>query len=295
VEAIRVTVRRGSVVEAVHRVHCVAVQDGQVVAEAGDPGLVCFYRSSAKPIQALHLVRALPNVPGEELAIACASHRAEPAQLQAARLLLERAEAGEGDLECGLQEGRVPEPLYHNCSGKHAGMLAICRARGWPTEGYRLPGHPLQQAILADVAEAAEVRAEETETAVDGCGVVTFALPLERMAFSFSRLEDLDGGALVAAAMRTHPELVGGVGSLDTELMTAAAGWLAKGGAEGLLCALGPDRLGIAIKCEDGSSNHLRPALGRFLELLDRPVDGIGPEPLRNSRGEIVGEIAATE
>jgi L-asparaginase II len=295
VEAIRVTVRRGSVVEAVHRVHCVAVQDGEVVAQVGDSGLVCFYRSSAKPIQALQLVRAGPKVPDEELAIACASHRAEPAQLQAARLLLERARAVEGDLECGLQEGRVPEPLFHNCSGKHAGMLAVCRARGWPTEGYRLPAHALQRAILADVADAADVRADEIETAVDGCGVVTFALPLERMAFSFSGLEDLGGGARVAAAMRAHPELVGGVGALDTDLMTGGGGWLAKGGAEGLLCALGPGRVGIALKCEDGSFNHLRPALGRFLELLDRPVDGIGPEPLLNSRGEIVGEIAASE
>jgi L-asparaginase II len=295
VEAISVTVRRGSVIEAVHRVHCVAVQGGEVVAEAGDPGLVCFYRSSAKPIQALQLVRAVPKVPDEELAIACASHRAEPAQLQAARLLLERARAAEGDLECGLQEGRVPEPLFHNCSGKHAGMLAICRARGWPTEGYRLPAHALQRAILADVADAADVRADEIETAVDGCGVVTFALPLERMAFAFSRLEEPDGGTRVATAMRAHPELVGGTGSLDTALMTAGAGWLAKGGAEGLLCALGPERVGIALKCEDGSFNHLRPALGRFLELLDRPVDGIGPEPLLNSRGETVGEIAASE
>ena len=294
-EAISVTVRRGSVTEAVHRVHGVAVQGGHVVAEAGDSGLVCFYRSSAKPIQALQLVRALPDVPDGELAIACASHRAEPPQLEAARLLLDRAGATEGDLECGLQEGRVPEPLYHNCSGKHAGMLTVCRVRNWPTEGYRLPAHPLQQAILADVAAAAEVKAEEIPTAVDGCGVVTFALPLELMAFSFSRLEDLDGGVRVAAAMRAHPELVGGVGSLDTELMTAADGWLAKGGAEGLLCALGPDGLGVALKCEDGDSNDLRPALGRFLELLDRPVEGIGTEPLLNSRGEVVGEIAASE
>jgi L-asparaginase II len=295
VEAISVTVRRGSVTEAIHRVHCVAVEGDSVVAGAGDTGLVCFYRSAAKPIQALQLVRALPEVPDDELAIACASHRAEPAQLQAARLLLERAGATEGQLECGPQDGRVPEPLYHNCSGKHAGMLAVCRARGWPTEDYRLPAHPLQQAILTDVARVAKVKVEEIPTAVDGCGVVTFALPLERMAFSFSRLEELDGGARVAAAMRAHPELVGGSGSLDTALMTEADGWVAKGGAEGLLCALGPGRLGLTLRCEDGNSRALGPALGRFLELLERSVAAIGPEPLRNSRGEIVGEIAPSE
>jgi L-asparaginase II len=293
VDPISVTVRRGSVIEAVHRVHAVAVHDGSVVAEAGDASLVCYYRSSAKPIQALQLVRAVPEIPDDELAIACASHRAEPAQLEAARKLLERAGSGESDLECGPQEGRVPEPLYHNCSGKHAGMLAVCRVREWATEGYRLPGHPLQQAILADVATAAEVKPDEIPTAVDGCGVVTFGLPLERMAFSFSRLESLWAGTHVTAAMRSHPELVGGKGSLDTALMTVADGWVAKGGAEGLFCAVEPGGLSIALRCEDGASRALGPALERFLQLLERPVDAIGPFPLANSRGEVVGEIAA--
>lgn len=293
-DPISVTVRRGSVIEAIHHVHGVAVQDGSVVAEAGDAGLVCYYRSSAKPIQALQLVRALPEIPDDELAIACASHRAEPAQLQAARKLLERAGSGESDLECGPQEGRVPEPLYHNCSGKHAGMLAVCRMRGWAVEGYRLPGHPLQPAILADLAAAAEVKPAEIPTAVDGCGVVTFALPLERLAFSFGRLESLWAGTHVTAAMRSHPELVGGKGSLDTALMTAADGWVAKGGAEGLFCSVGPDGLAIALRCEDGALRALGPALERFLQLLERPIETIGPFPLENSRGEVVGEISSS-
>ena len=292
-DAISVTVRRGSVVEAVHRVHGIALRDGTVVAEAGDPGVVCFYRSAAKPIQALELVRALAGLDDEQLAIACASHRAEPAQLQAVRRLLDTAEATESQLECGPQEGRVPELLYHNCSGKHAGMLAVCRTRGWPTEGYRLADHPLQRAILDDVAAAAEVPAVELPTAVDGCGVVTFALPLERMASSFSRLGGQAGGARILEAMRARPELVGGSGSLDTELMTAAPGWAAKGGAEGLFCAVAADGLALALKCEDGNSRALGPALGRFLELLGRAVESIGTGPLTNSRGEAVGEIAA--
>lgn len=290
---IRVTVRRGPVIEATHTVHAVAVQDGAVVAEAGDPGLRFFYRSSAKPIQALQLVRAVPDVSEEELAIACASHRAEPAQLEAARRLLERGGSTETELECGSQEGRVPEPLYNNCSGKHAGMLAACRARGWPIEEYRLLDHPLQQAILADIAETAAVDPEEVPTAVDGCGVVTFALPLERMAFAFSRLSEV--APRPAAAMRAHPELVGGTGSLDTILMRSGTGWVAKGGAEGLFCAQAPDGLGLALRSLDGNFRALRPALGRFLELLERPVEAIGVEQLRNSRGDVVGEIAASE
>jgi L-asparaginase II len=288
-DAIRVAVRRGEVVEAVHHVHAVAVADGSVVAEAGNAGLVCFLRSSAKPIQALQLVRALPELDDDQIAIASGSHRAEPAQLEAVRRLLDTAGAIEGDLECGVQEGRVAEPLYHNCSGKHAGMLAVCRARGWPAEGYYRAEHPLQQAILEDVADAAGTK--EVPTAVDGCGVVTFAAPLRTMAHAFARLEELDGGGRVLAAMRARPDLVGGDGLLDTELMQTGS-WAAKRGAEGLLCGVAPDGLAFALKCEDGEFRALRPALGRFLELIGRPADGIGPTPFRSTHGEIVGEIA---
>jgi L-asparaginase len=293
-DALSLTVRRGSVVEATHRVHGVAVQNGAVVAEVGSPALVCYYRSAAKPFQALQLARAVPDIDDARLAIACASHRAEPEQIETVRRLLESVGATTADLECGVEEGRVPTPLYHNCSGKHAGMIAACRAREWPTSGYRLPEHSLQEAILADMAEATDVAAGEIVTAVDGCGVVTFAMSLERMALSFSRLTELPAGARVTAAMRARPDLVGGTGSLDTALMAASAGWVAKGGAEGLLCALGPGGVGIALRCEDGNSRALRPALGRLLELLDRPVAGFGPQPLLNSRGEVVGEIAST-
>jgi L-asparaginase II len=291
VEAIRVSVRRGSVVEAVHRVHAIAFHNGAVVAEAGEPGLVAFYRSAAKPIQVLELIRARPDLDAELVAIACASHRAEPAQLEAAERLLREAGATESQLECGPQEGRVPEPLYHNCSGKHAGMLAACAARGWPADGYRLAQHPLQRAILADVGAAAGAEAREIPTAIDGCGVVTFALPLERMALSFVQLAELEGGLRALDAMRGHPELIGGAGSLDTELMRAAPGWAAKGGAEGLFCAVSADRVGIALKCEDGAFRALRPALARFLGVLGFDP-GLGETPITNSRGEVVGELS---
>jgi L-asparaginase II len=287
-EAFRVAVRRGPVVEALHRVHAVAVEGGRVVAAAGDPGLVAFFRSSAKPIQALPLARERTDVTTQELAIACASHRAEPAQLAAAASLLAKAPATEDDIECGPQEGRGPSRLAHNCSGKHAGFLAVCRARGWPTAGYRLASHPLQQLLLAEVAAAAEVPAAEIPTAVDGCGVVTFALTLERMAHAFSRIAGLPGGDRVAAAMRARPELVGYEGANDTELMRRRPGWIAKGGAEGLLCAASPDGRGVALRAEDGNQRALRPALAAFLGLDDE----LAVAPVENSRGEVVGEIA---
>jgi L-asparaginase II len=288
-EPIVVEIHRNGVVEATHRVHAVAVRAGEVVATAGDPLLTCFMRSSSKPLQALPLVRARDDLPDNELAIACASHHDTPEQVAAVRALLARAEATEADLELGFQEGRPPQKIHHNCSGKHAGMLALCRARDWPTKGYHLPEHPVQRACHEAHAEAAE--AEPEEAASDGCGVVTFALPLERMAHAYSRLASLPGGDRIAAAMRARPDLVGGPDGADFRLMRAAPGWLAKGGAEGLLCAAGPDGLGVALKAEDGAGRGHCPALAAFLNQLGLDLPDLAEVPVLNSRGERVGEI----
>ena len=288
-DGIGVIVRRGDAVEATHLVHAVAVRDGAVVAEAGDPHRLAYLRSSAKPLQALPLVRARCDLTTEEIAIASASHLASAEQLAAVRSLLAKAPAGEEELECGPE----PTPLQHNCSGKHAGMLALCRAHGWVSGGYRLATHPVQHACLAEVATAADVAAEEIPLAVDGCGVVTFALPLERMALAFSRLESLEGGDRVAAAMRAHPDLIRGPMAADTLLMRELEGWTAKGGAEGLLCAAGTDGLGIALKVEDGSMRAMRPALAELLRRLGIETGELGVEPLENSRGDLVGEVVA--
>jgi L-asparaginase II len=290
-EPIVVEVRREGVVEAVHRLHGVAVRAGEVVAAAGDASQVCFMRSSSKPLQALPLVRARDDLPDDELAIACASHRDTPDQVAAVRALLARAEATEQDLELGLQEGRPPEKIHNNCSGNHAGMLALCRARGWPTEGYRLPEHPVQRACLEVHAVAAEVEPDALTAGTDGCGIVTFALTLERMAHAFSRLESLPGGSRVAMAMRARPDLVGGPDGADCLLMRGAPGWLAKGGAEGLLCAAGPDGIGVALKSEDGTSRAHPSALADFLGPLGVDLPDLATRPILNTRGERVGEI----
>jgi L-asparaginase II len=279
------------VIEAVHRVHAVAVRDGAVVAEEGDPGLVAFMRSSSKPLQAIPLARARADADDRDLAIASASHLADDAQLAAVRALLAKAPATEEELECG-PEGNPPSRLKHNCSGKHAGMLALCRAKGWRSEGYRLEGHRVQRAMLAVHADAAEVAEDEIPTGIDGCGGVTFALPLERMANAFARLDELDGGERVAAAMRAHPDLIRGPAATDTKLMTALGGWIAKGGAEGLLCAAG-DGIGVALKAEDGNGRALGPAAAAFFRRLELDLGDLAVLPLENSRGERVGELRA--
>ena len=280
---------RGGVVEAVHRVHAVAMQDGAVIAEAGDSHLVAFLRSSSKPLQALPLARARDDLDAPELAIASASHLADEAQLAAVSSLLAKAPAAVDELECG-PEGSPPSPLNHNCSGKHAGMLALCRAQGWQSEGYSLAGHPVQEAMLAVHAETAEVSEHEIPTGVDGCGVLTFALPLERMAYAFSRFEQLEGAGRIADAMRAYPELIRGPLATDTRLMRALPGWIAKGGAEGLLCAAGHG-IGVALKAADGNGRALAPAAAAFFARLDLDLNELSVLPLVNSRKERVGEI----
>jgi len=272
VDAIRVTVRRGGVVESTHRVH-VATTDGQ---SWGDPGLQFLLRSSAKPIQAIPFLEGYDDLDDDELAIACASHRAEPAQLAAVLKVLARARLTVDDLENGEQECRPEGKLGHNCSGKHAGMLAACRAHGWPLHPYRDADHPLQLRIAELVGGAGN--------AVDGCGLPTFSTTLTRAAALLTQTPQR-----IRDAMRARPELVGGsTDATDTDLMRLRDGWIAKGGAEGLLCAAHADGTGIALKTEDGAYRALRPALGVVLE-----IDEFLDVALTNSRGERVGSVAA--
>jgi L-asparaginase II len=289
-DPISVVVTRGAVVEATHRVHAVAVRGCDIVASAGNASLVTFLRSSAKPIQVLPLVRGRPDLDDRQIAIACASHLALPEQLDAVRRLLAAGPAGEEELETGP----APTPIEHTCSGKHAGFLVLCRARGWDTVGYRLPGHPLNRAMLDEVAAAAEVDPASLPTATDGCGVVTFGLPLDRCAHLFARLPALDGGERVVRAMRAHPEMLRGPVAADALLIGALDGWVAKGGAEGLFCASSPDGLGIALKVEDGAFRAVRPALAAFLRTLGVESGELGVVTVDNSRGEVVGEVIAS-
>jgi L-asparaginase II len=315
----RVEQLRGGVVEAWHDVH-VAVVDrtGRLVAHGGDPRLVTFWRSAAKPFQAAPLVEdgvmERFGITDQELALACASHSSEPAQVAKVRELLAKIGCAERDLLCGphppLSE-RVAQdyqargvrltPVYSNCSGKHAGMLALARHHGWPTEFYPRPEHPVQQRCLAEVSRWAEVPEEKIATGVDGCGVVCFALPLRSMALAYAKLGSGEGTApgsplpRLAATMLHHPELIAGEGRPCTELMRAHPGRvIAKVGAEGVYCALlVGEGLGVALKVADGHAVASALALAAVLEALGlRPLPStLGPRPNLNTRGEPVGEL----
>ncbi len=216
----RVEQVRGGVVEAVHEVHVAVVDStGGLVARTGDPELVTFWRSAAKPFQALPLVEdgaaARFGLTSEELALACASHSSEPDQVARVRELLGKIGCSERDLLCGPHpplSDRVAQDyqtrglrltaVYSNCSGKHAGMLALARHHGWPTEFYTRLEHPVQQRCLAEVSRWTEVGVGDIRTAVDGCGVVCFGLPLRNMALAYARLANAEGGTRNAEQQR---------------------------------------------------------------------------------------------
>ena len=308
----RVEQLRGGVVEAWHDVH-VAVVDGggRLVAQAGDPDLVTFWRSAAKPFQAVPLVEdgvmERFGLTGEELALACASHSSEAGQVAKVRELLVKIGCSERDLLCGphppLSE-RVAQdyqargvrltPVYSNCSGKHAGMLALARHHDWPTAFYTRLEHPVQQRCLVEVSRWTGVPREEIRTGVDGCGVVCFALPLRNMALAYAKLGSGKRGAVVQAMLH-HPDVVAGEGRPCTEIMRAHPGRvIAKVGAEGVYCALlVGEGLGVALKVADGHALASALAMAAVLERLGlRPLPpSLGVRPNLNTRGEPVGEL----
>lgn len=310
-------VRRGALVESFHRGR-IAFCDprGNVLDSFGDPDGYVYARSSAKPFQALPLVFSGAaddfGLTDEELAVACASHNAEEPHLAAVRSLLGKAGLTEEDLQNGahpplhapeaaklVRGGEEPRTIHGNCSGKHAGMLAVCAHEGYATGGYRDPGHPVQRRILALLCEVCGLDEDEVLISGDDCGAPAFALPLKSLATGFARLstgeelpDELAGAPLrVGDAMRAHPFLVAGTGRLDTQLMDATH-LIAKSGAEGVLAVGSREGWGMALKVSDGSGRAVRPAA--FAALAGRGVEvPSGDFGVRGLHGEVVGEIEA--
>jgi L-asparaginase II len=324
--ALLAEVTRGPEVESRHFGHAVAVdRKGRVLFAAGDPEHPTFPRSSLKPLQALAgTARGTAEAfafTDAELAVTCASHAAEPRHREAVARILEKIGATEADLHCGahpvshlptrdalILAGKEPTPIYSNCSGKHAGMLALARVLGAPLEGYWRPEHPVQREVQRVLAAFCDVDLRRLRWGVDGCGVPTYLLSLRELALGFARLAapeelgkaDAEAARRITGAMNREPEMVRGEGGFDSVLMRALPGAVAcKGGAEGCQAAAVLGRgIGVAVKIEDGSARPLPPV---FLALLRR-LDAL-PEPLppalaellrpvvRNTRGEGVGEV----
>ena len=251
---------------------------GAVTASAGSIDEPVFPRSSLKPLQATALVECGFAGRGGSLALAAASHDGEDVHIAGARATLSAAALEESALQCPadlpagpeallawVSAGGRPAPVCHNCSGKHAAMLATCASASWPTESYLLSGHPLQLAVR-DRIEAL-CGEPVAGIAVDGCGAPAFSVSLPGLARAFAVLAGAADGAprLVADAMRSFPRLIGGTGRAVSELTAAVPGLVCKEGAEGVWAAALPDGRAFAAKIDDGSTRALPPLLAAAL------------------------------
>jgi len=320
----RVEATRGELVESTHAV-ALAVTDaaGTLVASAGDPDLVTYWRSAAKPFQALPMVADGAadrfGLGSDAIALACASHSSEPEHVELARRMLASIGCAESDLACGphpplssaveeeaIRAGTALTPAWSNCSGKHTGMLALARHHGWPTAGYERAGHPVQERILAEVVRWTGVPREKIVQGVDGCTTVCFGLPLRAMALAYARfgVSEEPAAVRVRGAMFAHPHLVGGSRRLCTDLMRESGGRvLAKIGAEGVYSAAWPERgLGLTLKVADGDMKSAQVALlGVLREVAAAlggglPLDALasyGEPVIRNTRQARTGVLRA--
>ncbi|WP_409182305.1 asparaginase [Amycolatopsis sp. VS8301801F10] len=266
---------RDGMVEGVHHGSVVVLApDGSTLFEAGDPDVAMYPRSTAKPLQATAMARLGLRLDPSGFAIAAASHSGEPRHLEAAKAILdsrgftEAALGNPADLPYDPEErdawiaaGQKPSKLAHNCSGKHAAMLAVCREQQWDIDDYLDPAHPLQLAIRATVEEL--TGQPVPRVAADGCGAPLFALSLRGLARAASRIATAPEGSpesLVANGIRQHPDLVAGTRRDVTRLMQAIPGLIAKDGFEAVQLAALPDGTAVALKIADGS-DRARPAV----------------------------------
>lgn len=315
-----VRVERAGIEEALHVGHlAVADADGRVSVALGNPNRTTFYRSCAKPFQALAAVRtdivSRFSLQTEHIAIMAASHSGEPRHIEVVRDLLRRSDVPEDALQCGahwpyneaaasIVRRQMTEPLavFNNCSGKHAGMLAAARALDAPLANYLDREHPVQQYIRDAVTEFTNVSPSQVHYGLDGCSAPNPAVPLAAIARSFARLirSDDQNARRIVEAMATEPFLIGGTNRFDTRLMEVTGGRLvAKGGAAGAHCTA--DRrsgYGLAIKLDSGDGTWSSVAVISALEQLhwlepgERQALADFAEPeLRNHRQTVVGHV----
>ncbi|UQU65379.1 asparaginase [Couchioplanes caeruleus] len=298
---------RSGFTESVHHGSVVVLDaSGAVAGSAGDVTGPVFPRSSNKPMQTVGMLRAgLRVADPADLALISGSHFAEPFHVHRVRAILAAAGLTEEALLCppalplaeSGHDGRAPQRILMNCSGKHAGMLATCVANGWPLDDYRDAKHPLQQVLAETVTEL--VGEPIAATGIDGCGAPVLGFSLTALARAFQRLVSAAPGTpgrMVADAMRANPELVAGTGQDDTRLMQGVPGLLAKGGAEGVVAVAVPDVGAVALKIEDGAMRARMPVLVSALRRLGvaAPVlDSLATVPVLGG-GVPVGEVRAT-
>lgn len=303
---LEVRLLREGIIESIHHVHAVVCDDrGRILSLAGNAETAAFIRSSLKPFQALAVTSSGTlerfNLNDRDLAVICSSHRGAMEQVRQVFNILWHADVDPTALQCPSPKG-AQGPLEHNCSGKHAGMLAVCQQRNWPLGAYLQRNHPIQTLILGKVAELLRMPAAEFIYAHDDCGAPTYFMQLVQMATLYAQLASGNDWAMerVVRAMTHHPLLVSGEGEFDTEVMRLTEGEIiSKTGAEGVQCIgrVG-EGLGLAIKVSDGAKRakyavgiHLLKQLGWITPAIAESLDETFFNPNRFTRLDVIGEL----
>ena len=304
---ITVKLLREGIAESQHQVQAMVCDErGRILMSAGAADMSSFIRSSLKPFQALAVAASGTlerfGLDNRDLAVMCSSHKGTIGHARQVFNILWRCDIEASALQCPCPDGKQSR-LQHNCSGKHAGMLAVCRQQDWPIEEYLERNHPVQQLIVDKVAEALGMPAKEFIVARDDCGAPTYLMQLSQMARLYALLA---GGSRldmerIVRAMTSYPELISGRGGFDTELMQATQGELiSKSGAEGVQCIgrVGHG-LGLAIKVTDGRKRAKYAAAIHILRQLGwispDAAESLGDRYINFSpfkRLDVVGELA---
>jgi L-asparaginase II len=312
-------ITRGPITESRHT-GAFAVVDaaGHIISGAGDIERAIYPRSAIKAFQCLPLIETGAadrfGLTPDEVALCCASHNGEEEHVRVARSILAKAGRSDGDLECGahwpsdheaqrrlIERGEKPTPLHNNCSGKHAGMLALASHLGVDPKGYVAVDHPVQEMMAASLSKHCGIDVRDAPWGVDGCSVPSWAIPLRATALGFARLTERAEGRRIIESVRVHPFMVGGSASFDTRLMQAVPRAFIKVGAEGVYGACVPHAdLGVALKIDDGASRAAEVAVAGILASLDvwqaqekEALASFARRELRNWRMIHTGDISA--
>ncbi len=311
---------RGSIVESRHRgSFAVADEQGKIVLEVGNTLTPVYPRSAIKALQCLPVIESGAadrfHLTDTEIALCCASHNGEPEHVRAARSILSKIGLDESCYECGahwpssskaafqvVREGGEALQVHNNCSGKHAGMLALAKYLDLGTHDYIKLEHPVQRAVAASIGKICDCDLSAAPVGVDGCSVPTWAIPLQNLATGFARLHTSIAGQRIILAVRANPFMVGGTDLFDTEIMTAIPRLFIKYGAEGVFCGCIPHAgLGFAVKTDDGAARAVQVATAAMLASLNvwSPAESailksFQQEKMQNWRNIHVGEVRAS-
>lgn len=312
-------VLRGPLVESRHRgSYAISDAKGTLVAKVGDIESPVYPRSAIKAFQCLPLIESGGadefGLSDDEICLCCASHNGEAEHVRVARSILQKADVDETCLECGahwpssrdaayalVREGKPASQVHNNCSGKHAGMLAMAKHLKIDAKGYVGADHAIQRGVAEALGRYCEVDVSRAPMGIDGCSVPTWAMPLKNLAKGFAKLSGDAAGQRIGKAVRGNPFLVAGTGRFDTKIMEAVPRLFIKVGAEGVFCGfVAHAGLGFALKCDDGATRGSEVAIAAALAKLDvwtveerRALHGFATETQKNWRRIDVGEITA--